>query len=506
MHRVRQRLVIGLVGGLCFFLFKVIRFQTLAYTFNDMYAFIQMSCSYLDGRPFMYDNIWGFHHRIHNYYTVLFWGPLCYFWGAYGLFAAQAGLLTASYLLLYTRLSAQKVPAWARYALFAMLLIGPIAFWLNDHPNIGWHTELTYLPVALFFVLALTSQSKHRARWVLLTGLLVVLVKEDGAVLAGLIHLSWLAMVVLQRPNQSIGRLFTKRQFWMIGIGWGLVFGAGMLWLSVKNHAAEPRLQVALAQLAQNIDTRAFWKEMLTLVANMGLLLLPAAGLVAVLAQYQPRTVVVGWISVFGLGVMILTILNFVQSAHYYGQPLFYLVSLTWPPRFILVWAFATALVVVAVLFFSDNLPAQIPPVSWAILALLWLGQLPIVYQTRPDFPPLTDWKRTLRRQPAHDKDPTLLQSADLTVIQCIADQLPPRSSVFAFDYVVPYFHRQYEIWPTGNQYRPADIAIIPITDPQHLKQTRAMPKADTAFQLHAYTVYTSRAYAPVVGRCVVNK
>ncbi|QMW02324.1 hypothetical protein [Spirosoma foliorum] len=506
MLKSNWRLLVGFVIGVCFFLFKGLRFQTLGYTFNDMYAFIQMSCSYLDGRPFMYDNIWGFHHRIHNYYTILLWGPLCYLWGAYGLFLVQASLLTASYLLLNERLRIRDIPAWARYSVLIVILLGPVAFWLNDHPNIGWHTELTYLPFALFFVLALLSQSAYRSILVILTSLLLVLVKEDGAVLAALIHISWFAMSYLQQSGRSLLGLIKQWRFWAIGLGWVAVFLIGMFWLSAKNSAPEPRLQIALAQLAQNAGTKAFWKEMLKLFGAVGLLISPAAGLLLVLAQSQRRSVVVSWVIVFGLGLGILIALNFVQSALYYGQTLFYLVSLTWPPRFVLLWAFVSAFLTLCIVFSANRLPDQISSTTRVTLMVLWLIQIPILYWARPDIPPLADWLSLLRHQLAPEKNATLLQSADLAVAQCIADQLPPRSSVFVSDYLVPYFDQHYEIWPTGNAYRPADIAIIPTADPQHLAETSSMPKTDTLFQLNAYTVYTNQSFTPKISSCLPIK
>ncbi|RAI78187.1 hypothetical protein HMF3257_36235 [Spirosoma telluris] len=67
------------------------------------------------------------------------------------------------------------------------------------------------------------------------------------------------------------------------------------------------------------------------------------------------------------LGVGVLTLLNFIQSVHYYDQPLFYLVSLTWPPRFVLLWAFSAAfLTIVAGLFTDQLLPIQSVKV-WAL-------------------------------------------------------------------------------------------------------------------------------------------
>ena len=419
---------------------------------------------------------------------------------------AQAGLLTSSYWLLYRRLCIRQVPVWARCALLLVVLLGPVAFWLNDHPNIGWHTELTYLPLALYFALALTSRSQYRLGWVILTGLLITLVKEDGAVLAALIHLSWLALSFLRQPGRSIAALTTRRPFWQISLLWMFVFVVGMIWLSAKNKAPEPRLQHALTLLAQNIGTRIFWKEMGKLVLSVGLLLVPAVGLLLLLARSQATKVVIGWGVVFGLGIAVLTTLNFVQSVLYYGEPLFYLVSLTWPPRFVLLWAFVAAFFFLCLVLYRDTLPSWPASVVPLVLAGLWLLQLPLLYLARPDFPSPSDWLRTLRGQPAQDKNPAFLQRSDLAVVQCLADQLPHQSSVFVFDYLVPYFHHQYEIWPTGNQYQPADIAIIPTTDPQHLAQTRAMPKADTIFQLKAYTIYAGRAYAPLISSCLSSK
>ena len=89
-----RRSTLAISGFLLLFcLFKWARLYTLNYSFNDMYAFLQMSVSWLDNRPFMYDNIWGYHHKIHNYYTVLLWSPFIRLGGAYGLFVAQVLLL-----------------------------------------------------------------------------------------------------------------------------------------------------------------------------------------------------------------------------------------------------------------------------------------------------------------------------------------------------------------------------------------------------------------------------
>ncbi|GAA4459656.1 hypothetical protein GCM10023189_33650 [Nibrella saemangeumensis] len=497
MHR--STTLIGAVA-LVFLLFKVLRFTTLGYTFNDMYAFLQMSYSWLDGRPFMYDNIWGFHHRIHNYYTVLLWGPLCYVAGAYGFFLVQALLLGLSYAVLNERL-AREVPPWVRYGLLVAVLLGPVSFWLNDHPNIGWHTELTYLPAAILFALALTGT---RLWPKLLSGLAVVLVKEDGAVLAALIHLAYSGIQFVRRqPARSLLWWLGSRSFWLIAVGWSLVFLAGMWWISFKNNFAEPRLRMALQLVADHIATWNFWKQMLTLMAQTALLLVPVPALL-LYWQWVNRIRKQGnvWL-LYGAGIAVLTALNFVQSAHYYGQPLFHLVALTWPPRFVLLWAFSVAFLILFATGFAPLLKPDQGKSPWLVMAVLFLIQIPILYGTRPDFPTLKDWAATLRGRFGTDKNSIWLHPDDLAVVQCLAGQLPAHSSVLAFDYLVPYFHRHYGIWPTGNELKPADMAIIPNADPQGLRTAPGFPKTYRQIPLKAYTVYVAPAYEAIARSCL---
>ncbi|MBC3786355.1 hypothetical protein [Spirosoma utsteinense] len=498
MHRSTYVLGLIVIG---FFAVKVLRFQTLGYTFNDMYAFLQMSRSWIDDRPFMYENIWGYHHRIHNYYTVLLWGPLCRAFGAYGLFAVQSILLAVGFGVANERLIRRTTPNWARYMLLIIILLGPVSFWLNDHPNIGWHTELTYLPLGLLFSLALLS----RNTWATMAaGMAIVLVKEDGAVLAALIHLSYRGMrYVRKHPKRPLYTWLSQQQFWLVAVGWVIVFLTGMVWLGIKNNFAEPRLQLALALLETNINDADFWRLMLKQTGESLLLLLPVAGLLCVFVWQQRESLATSLFIIWSIGIVTLTLLNFVQSVHYYEQPLFYLVALTWPPRFVLVWAFSAAFLTLVAGIYAR----QFRPLSgrWARLTSVGLlvVQVPILYLARPDFPSPRDWVHTLKGRYASDKDTTLLQADDLAIVQCLADKLPHHANVFAFDYLVPFFHRQYGIWPTGKHYKPADIALIPIHDKQGLALRLPMQKPYRIIRLRAYNLYVSAGYEQVARSCL---
>lgn len=484
---------------LLFFCFKAARFQALYYTYNDMYIFLQNSCSWLDGRPLLYENVWGYDDRIHNNYAMLLWGLLIYGAGAYGAFAVQTGLSMLSYGLLLRQLS-RRLPAWATWLALAVLLLGPVWFWFSDHPGIGWHPELTYFPLSLLFLLALLSR---RTGWFLVTGALLALVKEDGALLAGALHLAFISIKYLTiNPERTIFGILTKRRFWIVLGGWAALFVAGMVFLSVKNNAAEPepRLQQALGVMRAGLHDSGFIKKHVVLLGQTFLLLLPSVGLLCY-GLYRVRWRQAGSVLlVYGVAQLPLLFSNWVQGATYYGtNPMFELVSLTWPPRFVLVYAFSVFYVLTIWLLFGPEEKEATP--RWYAVALgtlLFVVQFPIVEYARPDFRLLTILRNTATHRFDLQKEP-LLPTSDVAVIERLARAIPARSSVFVFDYLIPIFHKHYTIWPTGKQWENADLAIIPNNDFQKLSERlpRVMKQPYRAVRLTTYTIYVTPAYEP---------
>ena len=485
-----------------FFLgFKVLRFQTLAYTFHDLYVFEQLASGWIDGRPFLYDNFWGDHQRIHNYYTVWIWGPICYRMGVYGLFLIQTLLLLVSYGLTNQRLAKAGVPIWARYGLLVVVLLGPVSAWLNDHPGTGWHTELTYLPVGILFALALTGQNRV---WSVLTGLVLILIKEDGAVLAAMIHLAYFSITYLrQHPTQSGWLLWRERRFWVISLGWGAVFIAGMTWLAYLNHFAEPRLRGALLLIAKNIDTITFWRQTGKEIGTTLLLLLPAGGFIYLLSTQLTHIIRGKLFIIYGLGILVLSALNFVQSSLYYGDPsVYHSVGWTWPPRFVLPWTFTATFLIIMLVLFPPVQPAPVRSV-WLVIGGLVFMQLPILAVARPDLPHLAEWKALVRGRVSPYKERRYLDPTDLVVVRCLADQLPARSTVLAFEYLLPYFHKHDIVWPTGKQYQLADLALLSIDDKQNVRADLLMRRPYQIRRLKGYFLYVAADYQPVIQSCI---
>ncbi|GAA4459661.1 hypothetical protein GCM10023189_33660 [Nibrella saemangeumensis] len=490
---------------LLFFGFKVIRFQALYYTYNDMYIFLQASSSWMDGRPLLYENIWGYDNRIHNNYAMLLWGPLIYSWGAYGAFLAQFLLFLTSYGLLFRQLSRQ-LPAWVSWTLLAVMLLGPVWFWFNEHPGIGWHPELMYLPLSILFLLALHGVHRNRryTGWFLLTAALIVLVKEDGALLGGCLHLSYRCLQYLRsNPNKSVFGIVTTRQFWLIAVGWALVFCAGMLWLSYQNRSLEPepRLQQALTAIAQGIRQKAFIRWNLTVLVHTILLLVPGFLLLVFFLWLTGFRQAGSLVLVFIVAQVLVLVSNWVQASTYYGtNPYYYLVSLTWPPRFVLMYALAVCYLVGMLLVFGPRLRPARGRVVAGVTGVLFLVQVPIVHLARPDF----HFPTVLHDAFAYRYDPVklpLLPESDVTVIRRLVAALPPRSNVYVFDYLIPFFHQHYNIWPTGNHWEEADLAIIPNDDFQKLTEKMPMKQPYRTVRLRTYTIHVTPAFEPYLNQ-----
>lgn len=492
---------------LLFFCFKVIRFQGLYYTYNDMYIFLQSSCSWINGRPLLYENIGGYSDQIHNNYAMLLWGPLIYIGGAYGGFIVQTGLSLVSYSLVLQYLS-RRVMDWVGWLFLVVLLVGPVWFWLNDHPNIGWHPELTYLPLSLLFILTLLT---YQTNWFWVTAVLIVLVKEDGALLAGAIQLAFLSIQYLVADRKrSIFGILTQPRFWIVLGGWAAVFITGMAFLSYKNHSVEPepRLQQALNAVATGMRESSFIRINLKLLIQTGFLLLPSVG-VLLYGLYQVKWRQSGSVLlVYVVAQLALLLSNWVQGATYFGtNALFDLVSLTWPPRFVLVYAFSlTYSLTVWTLFRAGE---KATPV-WKPLLIgfgLLVIQLPIVQYARPDFQLVSMARALLRHRFDPLKEP-LLPASDVAVIEKLAQCIPAHSNVFVFDFLIPFFHKHYNIWPTDNQWENADLAIIPNNDFQKLGERlpRVMKRPYQSVRLYTYTVFFTPSYAPYVKEALGSK
>jgi len=208
-----------------FYAAKVGLFKGLHYTF-DLFSFVQMSRGWLRGHALLHENGYGNHGQVHNYYTILVFGPLSQLWGAYGLFLGHMLLLLGAAVALIRAAPVGSPAAAADIGSVFAMLLGPVSFWLLDDFTYGWHVELLYLPLGILFAIA----REHRSPWALLWGAAIVLSKEDGAVLLfSLLALESLRPLIAGEPG--IARRLSR----VTGLCLGL-FALGMLFLRWKNY------------------------------------------------------------------------------------------------------------------------------------------------------------------------------------------------------------------------------------------------------------------------------
>jgi len=130
---------------------KAVLFSHWVYT-SDLFSLLQMSYSWMDGKPVLWENCFGQHARIHSYYAVLLFGPLTRFLGAYGLFVGYLALLASAVCVAIAGL---KRPWW-----YLTFVFGPVSWWIFDDPVFGWHAELLMIPFGILY-----AEGIRRDRW-----------------------------------------------------------------------------------------------------------------------------------------------------------------------------------------------------------------------------------------------------------------------------------------------------------------------------------------------------
>jgi hypothetical protein len=168
---------------------KVLHFHALDYI-ADVFSSLTASRSWLEGYPFLYDFRYGDTLRYHTYFLTGALAPFTAWLGVRGLFLAHALLVWS---VPFYVLRQFPDPVRTRWLLLLLITLywGPYGAWLFDDYQFGWHAELFFFPLSLFFAAALLA----RQRWAIASaGLLLVLVREDGPVVGCCLHLFALAV------------------------------------------------------------------------------------------------------------------------------------------------------------------------------------------------------------------------------------------------------------------------------------------------------------------------
>jgi len=323
-----------------FFIAKLTIFEKLGYR-SDLYTHLEICRGWLQGRPIMHENCYGYHSQYHNYFFNLVMGFAVKPWGVYGLFSIQFLLYIIALFYTFPVLYGNKNTLNHKLltsVFYIIIFCGPFAYWLYDNPYYGFHTEILYPSMGFVFAISLFKKQY----WVsLLFALFMISVKEDGAVLVASIHLLFIAL------EWTVGKITRKRwlyQSLLWGAVWTVVFVAGMMYLKSQSAPDKDRLTEAFQHFAEfTVDEKLDY--FLPILQSFGLMLLPFAVVLLLMKQINYKAWL--WWLAFLLPI---TVVNFISGFVYFPSHYF---SLTWVPRFSLTFSLFLAMGSFSLLLFS---------------------------------------------------------------------------------------------------------------------------------------------------------
>ena len=357
--------LLPVLAVLVWYLLKVFQFQLNQEEYSDGMLALQLSRGWLEGRPVLYDNLYGDHARQHNYYFILLVGFLTKFTGVYGLFIAYLGLIALFFQQWYKGFSLFGSTTWtAPWLTVFFFVFGPMAYFIYlDY--FGWHPEHYFIPLMALLSLSLARrQYKLAALWLLLT----FLVKETSTILlcSLLLFCSVTDLILKNAAGTWVSYVFNKRNILISGACF-ILFCLSMWWLSHLNGPQPSRLGIALERIQLTATP-------MKLVAYSGLYLV--IGLITFGIGILPF---IPWLRVVpraGLIVGTLAACYTLLFVVYFFETLFYFptiyLSVSYPPRMGGLWA----LLLSAYVFLSYRLtqagllPGQ-SVISWILTGCL---------------------------------------------------------------------------------------------------------------------------------------
>jgi hypothetical protein len=443
-----------LYAGIC----KALLFHDLEYVGSDFFSFLEMSWSWYYAGLLLHDNVYGYYSALHNFYLLLAFSPLTIPLGAYGLIL---GLVLLHWIpaLRVARSSSLDVPR--RLGILAGALC-PVAYFVFDHPGWGFHPELCYPPLALLLALELIDGRPVGAA---LAALLIVLVKEDGAVLCASVLLAYFAgrlWTLRAHPREEARRVAAAAVLSLLAVT--VTFVAGMALLSTMSRAvastqatAPARVMGSLRKLAVILagEGRPMLRD--RLVEGLGLYTLIGLLVLLPLGRRLPR----------GLLLLLLSspplVTTLVVSSGIYNFNF-----MLWPPR--LATLFALVVACLAFASFADSTaPAEAGPhasTPGVGLLVLFSWGLQVLILARLGYSP---WPRVRAMQLLSGRDCRIatVPKEELRFLRCLAARLPGGLPISSVGDTHPVFHRQsivFQEYPR-HAWHPPRLRVILASD-----------------------------------------
>lgn len=322
--------LLPLIGCVCWFFLKVFQFQTSLEQYPDGMVILQLSKGWLEGRPFLFDTIYGNHAQQHNYYFIPLVGLFTKPFGINGLFLAYV-CLVGLFFFVYNRSFASFNVAERRAVWLTALVyvFGPMAYFMYlDY--FGWHPEQYFVPL-----LALLALSLAQRKWAMFIVWLVLtfLVKESSVVLICCVFLfcSVVDFVILDPAKHWFKYLLNKRNLIIIGVS-VLLFLLGLCWLSYLNGSQSSRLSEVFAHTQFNRTFIYYVLFSLTVgLLTFGLAIIP---FMPWLRTFPRKELIICVLA----GCYALLFIMYATEALYYFPTIY--PGISFPPRISGLWAF----------------------------------------------------------------------------------------------------------------------------------------------------------------------
>ena len=454
-----SRLLIGLSLGVVSFglLCKILLFRAFDYVSADLYSFLDMSWSWHYSGRLLYENAYGNHAAIHNFYIMLVFSPLTMAFGAHGLFIGL-GALNALAAVRVAASPSLGVPA--RVGVLAGAL-SPLAFFVFDDVAYGFHPELCYPPLAILLALDLRERRFRRA---LLPALAMLLVKEDGAIVLGSVLVAFFAEWLWRIRKGSPGEL--KRATFvaagtLAAVAFAFFGGLALLWAMGRGTAGQEtgsgRLSRSLEMVNRTVSGRG----------RADRLEVRSRSLTDGLVVY----VVLGSLVLFPLGrrwgrglalaavAMPAILATLVASGGVYEFAM-----MVWAPRLALVLATASACLVFAEPT-PDDSPRDAGPLLGLLIAVAWGLEIVVLHRSGYLLQERVNVVAIARGESYRIAG---VPEVELRFGRCIAERLPRAMPVTVPTVLLPLFHHQSIVFAglEDHALRPASILLRPTSSP----------------------------------------
>ncbi|MGK7924223.1 MAG: hypothetical protein AB4290_03040 [Spirulina sp.] len=414
-------------------------FEKLAYS-HDLLFFIQTASSIFKDRPILFHNRFGNYAGIHNNYLTLFFYPLTAKFGAYGIFIIHTVLIgLAIFAIAHLANASSPRKQWRYCAAIAGLIFGPIGFWIYDHPVYGFNPDLLYLPLSILLVASLVKQSKAAWFW----SVLIILVKQDGAVLCCSIYLLFEFLQPLPQLNGSKTKQYIRKflKLALISMFWLVIFAIGMLVMSLMQYdPSESRLVLLLQAIAEYTREPEFSSIVFTGFRN--LFLLSLGGFLFYLVGLPIPSLIYTLICSIPL-IVVDSISSFLYGLETFPD------NFIWEPRFVKLWSLLIAGIMISIFQAKDtndrpkNRKQHIFKLSLVVLICLMVQHYSLLEVTRYHW--LEDrFVYSLAGKRSGDVIDTQVRG----FLDCLANNIPHETSILTNTFLFAQFHQYDLVWP----------------------------------------------------------